>query len=67
VVLDRELTSKTDVQQISSGPKIVRSKTGSFIISGHDTKGTHTYIVNFDPSEGSGYAPAGATRKLTVR
>ena len=67
VVLDRELTSKTNVQQISSGPKIVRSKTGSFTISGHDTKGEHTYIVNFDPSEGSGYAPAGATRKLTVR
>lgn len=67
VVLDRELTSKIDVQQISNGPKIVRATNGAFTISGHDVKGMHTYIVNFDPSIGSGYAPARATRKLTVR
>lgn len=67
VVLDRELGSLINVQQISNGPKIVRSKNGSFTVSGHDTKGTHTYIINFDPSIGSGYAPARATRKLTVR
>jgi hypothetical protein len=66
VVLDRELTSKINVQQISNGPKIVKTKNGSFTISGHDAKGKHTYIVNFDPSEGSGYAPGSATRKLTV-
>lgn len=67
VVLDRELTSKTDVQQISNGPKIVRGKNGAFTISGRDVKGKHTYIVNFDPSEGSGYAPSSAARKLTLR
>ena len=67
VVLDRELTSKINVQQISNGPKIVRSKTGSFTISGHDVKGRHTYSINFDPSIGSGYAPGQATRELTVR
>jgi hypothetical protein len=67
VVLDRELSSVINVQQISNGPKIVRSKNGSFTISGHDVTGTHTYIVNFDPSIGSGYGPARATRTLTVR
>jgi hypothetical protein len=66
VVLDRELTSKMDEQQIA-GPKIVRSKNGSFTISGHDTKGKHTYVINYDPSEGSGFAPGSAIRKLTVR
>jgi hypothetical protein len=66
VVLDRELTSKIDVQQISNGPKLVKSRNGSFTISGHDTRGKHTYIVNFDPSAGSGYSPASATCKLTV-
>jgi hypothetical protein len=66
VVLDRELSSKIKVQQISNGPKIVKSKNGSFTISGHDTRGKHIYIVNFDPSEGSGYGPASATRTLTV-
>ena len=67
VVLDRELTSKSDVQQISNGPKIVKAKNGAFTISGHDVKGTHTYIINFDPSIGSGYAPARVTRTVTVR
>lgn len=66
VVLDRELTSKNDLQQISE-PKIVRSKDGSFTISGHDVKGKHTYVVEYDPSEGSGYTQGSATRKLTVR
>ena len=65
VVLDRELTSEIQVTQIA-GPKIIRTKNGSFTISGHDTRGKHTYIVNYDPSQGSGYAPASATRKLTV-
>ena len=65
VVLDRELTSKIDVEQIA-GPKIVRSKSGAFTISGHDTRGKHTYVINYDPAEGSGYAPGSATRKLTV-
>lgn len=65
VVLDRELTSKIDVEQIA-GPKIVRTKNGAFTISGHDTKGKHTYVINYDPSQGSGYAPGSATRKLTV-
>lgn len=66
VVLDRELTSKINVQQIA-GPKIVRTRNGAFTISGHDTSGRHTYIVNFDPSQGSDYAPGSATRRLTVR
>jgi hypothetical protein len=66
VVLDRELTSKSNVQQIA-GPKVVRTRNGSFTISGHDTRGTHTYVVNFAPSEGSDYAAGSATRKLTVR
>lgn len=65
VVLDRELTSKINVQQISD-PKVVKSKDGSFTLSGRDTKGKHTYIVNFDPSPGSGFAPGSATRTLTV-
>ncbi|HTU97872.1 MAG TPA: hypothetical protein VMF14_18630 [Solirubrobacteraceae bacterium] len=66
VVLDRELSSRIDVQQISNGPKIVRARNGSFSVSGHDTRGKHTYVVNFDPSAGSGYAPGSATRRLTV-
>ena len=65
VVLDRELTSKINVQQIAA-PKTVKTKNGSFTISGHDVKGRHTYVINFAPSEGSNFAPAGATRKLTV-
>jgi len=65
VVLDRELTSKINVQQIAA-PKTVKSKNGSFTISGRDVTGHHTYVINFEPSEGSDYAPAGATRKLTV-
>ncbi len=66
VVLDRELTSKIDVEQIAD-PKIVRTKNGAFTISGRDIKGKHTYVINYDPSQGSGYAPGSATRKLTVR
>jgi hypothetical protein len=65
VVLDRVLTSVESVEQIA-GPKIVRTKHGSFTISGRDTKGKHTYVVNFDPSQGSGFAPGRATRTLTV-
>jgi hypothetical protein len=66
VVLDRELTSKINVQRIA-GPKVVKTRNGSFTISGRDTKGAHSYIITFDPSEGSDYAPGQATRKLTVR
>jgi hypothetical protein len=66
VVLDRQLASKGSEQQIA-GPKIVRTKNGSFTISGHDSKGKHTYVLNYAPSEGSGYSPSSATRKLTVR
>ncbi len=66
VVLDRELTSKVNVQQISNGPRVVKTKDGAFTLSGHDAKGTHTYIINFDPSTGSGFAPGQATRQLTV-
>jgi hypothetical protein len=66
VVLDRELTSVIQVQQIGS-PKTIRTKNGSFTVSGHDTKGMHIYVINYDPSAGSGFAPGRATRKLTVR
>jgi hypothetical protein len=65
VTLDRELSSKTDVQQIA-GPRIVRTHNGAFTISGHDAKGTHTYVIGFEPSQGSDYAPGSATRTLTV-
>jgi hypothetical protein len=64
VVLDR-IIAEQSVQQISN-PKIVRSKNGSFTVSGHDVKGRHTYVVNYEPSEGSGFAPGKATRQLTV-
>ena len=64
VVLDRIIAGQS-VQQISN-PKIVRTKNGAFTVSGHDVKGRHTYVINFEPSEGSGYAPGKATRKLTV-
>jgi hypothetical protein len=65
VVLDRELTSKLNVQQISA-PKIVRARNGAFRISAHDIAGRHTYVIAFDPSVGSHYAPGQATRTLTV-
>ncbi len=64
VVLDRIIAGQS-VQQISN-PKIVRSKTGAFTIGGHDVKGRHSYVVNYEPSEGSGFAPGRATRTLTV-
>ena len=64
VVLDR-IISGQEVEQLSN-PKIVRSKNGSFTISGHDVKGKHTYVINFEPSEGSGFSPGKATRTLTV-
>ncbi|HXD66639.1 MAG TPA: hypothetical protein VNV17_18590 [Solirubrobacteraceae bacterium] len=64
VVLDRIIAGQS-LQQISN-PKIIRTKNGAFTVSGHDVKGRHTYVVNYEPSEGSGYAPGKATRKLTV-
>jgi hypothetical protein len=65
VVLDRVITAH-EVQQIA-GPKSVRTKNGSFTLSGHDVKGKHTYIINFGAAAGSGFDPGKATRKLTVR
>jgi hypothetical protein len=64
VVLDRIITGQ-QVAQISN-PKTVRTKNGSFTISGHDVKGQHAYLLNFVPSQGSGFAPGSATRTLTV-
>lgn len=64
VVLDR-LISGRQYAQIGS-PKIVRSKNGSFTIGGHDSRGRHLYVVNYDPSQGSDFAPSKASRKLTV-
>jgi hypothetical protein len=64
VVLDRIIAGQ-QVKQIA-GPKIVHARNGSFTIAGHDVKGHHTYLINFDPSQGSDYAPARATRTLTV-
>jgi hypothetical protein len=64
VVLDRIITGQ-QVEQISN-PKIVRTKNGSFTLSGHDVTGKHTYVVNYDPSQGLGFAPGRATRTLTV-
>jgi hypothetical protein len=65
VVLDRVISGE-QVQQISD-PKTIRTKDGSFTVSGRDVKGTHTYVVNFAPSAESGFAPGKATRTLTVR
>ncbi|HEY6525939.1 MAG TPA: hypothetical protein VIY10_19300 [Solirubrobacteraceae bacterium] len=65
VVLDRIIAGQSE-QQISN-PKIIRTRNGAFTVSGHDVKGRHTYVVNYEPSEGSGYAPGTTTRKLTVR
>jgi hypothetical protein len=64
IVLDR-LISGQQYEQLA-GPKIVRSRDGAFAISGHDTRGRHTYAINYEPSVGSGFAPGKATRKLTV-
>ncbi len=64
VVLDRVISGQ-EVEQIA-GPKMVRTGNGSFTISGHDVKGRHTYVINFEPSEGSGFAAGKGTRKLTV-
>ncbi|MGH2893600.1 MAG: hypothetical protein ACRDPM_10100 [Solirubrobacteraceae bacterium] len=64
VVLDR-LISGRQYAQIGA-PRVVRSKNGAFTLSGRDIKGRHLYVVNYDPSQGSDYAPSRATRKLTV-
>jgi hypothetical protein len=64
VVLDRLISGQTYTQ--IGPPKIMRSKNGAFTMSGKDIKGRHLYVVNFDPSQGSGYAPGRATRTLTV-
>lgn len=64
VVLDRLISGQQYAQL--AGPKIVRSKDGAFTISAHDTRGRHTYVINYEPSAGSGFAPGRATRKLTV-
>ena len=64
VVLDR-IISGQEVQQLSN-PKIVRSRKGAFTLSAHDVRGKHTYVIEFEPSEGSGFAPGKATRTLTV-
>jgi hypothetical protein len=65
VVLDRVISAH-EVQQIA-GPKSVRTKNGSFTLSGHDVKGKHTYVINFGAAAGSGFGPGKTTRKLTVR
>jgi hypothetical protein len=64
VVLDR-LISGQQYAQIDA-PKVVRSKNGAFTLSGKDIKGRHLYVVNYDPSQGSGFAPGKASRTLTV-
>ena len=64
VVLDR-LISGQQYEQLA-GPKIVRSRGGAFAISGHDTPGRHTYVINYEPAIGSGFAPGRAARKLTI-
>jgi hypothetical protein len=64
VVLDR-LISGQEYAQIGA-PKVVRSKNGAFTLSGRDIKGRHLYVVNYDPSAGSGFAPSKASAKLTV-
>ena len=64
VVLDRLISGQQYLQLAS--PKVVRTKNGAFTLSGKDTKGRHLYVVNYDPSGGSGFSPSKATRKLTV-
>jgi hypothetical protein len=64
-VLDR-LISGRQYAQIGS-PRTVRSKNGSFTIGGHDIRGRHVYVVNYDPSQGSDFAPSKSSRKLTIR
>jgi hypothetical protein len=53
VVLDRRI-NKTTVTQLA-GPLTVRGR-GKFKISGHDTRGRHTYVLLFNSAPGSGYA-----------
>ena len=64
VVLDRLISGQQYIQL--SSPKVVRTKNGAFTLSGKDAKGRHLYVVNFDPSGGSGFAPGKASRTLTV-
>ena len=64
IVLDR-LISGQQYEQLA-GPKTVRSRAGAFTITGHDTRGRHTYVINYEPAIGSGFAPGRATRRLTV-
>jgi hypothetical protein len=64
VVLDRLISGQQYLQLAS--PKVVRTKNGAFTLSGKDTKGRHLYVVNYDPSGGSGFSPGKASRTLTV-
>jgi hypothetical protein len=64
VVLDRLISGQQYIQV--GAPKVVRSKNGAFTLSGKDTTGRHLYVVNYDPSGGSGFSPGKASRTLTV-
>jgi hypothetical protein len=65
VVLDR-LLSRNHYLQLA-GPKIVTNARGKVTISGHDSRGHHTYFLFFVPPAGAGFTESSATRKLTVR
>jgi hypothetical protein len=64
IVLDRRI-NKTTVTQLA-GPLVVRGR-GRFTISGHDSRGRHTYVLLFGPAPGTGYgAQTAANRTLRV-
>jgi hypothetical protein len=65
VVLDQRLT-KTTVQQLGS-LKVVTSRQGRFTLSAPDSRGRHTFVVNFVPTGGSSFNESSATRRLNVK
>jgi hypothetical protein len=65
VVLDR-YQSKTVLLQLGN-LKVITSRRGHFKLTARDSPGRHTYVVEFDPVASSGFNPASASRKLTVK
>ena len=63
-VLDRKLGKNGNLQL--GGLLVIKKRNGHFTISGHDTPGKHTYVVNFEPAGSSQYDSSHASKSVTV-
>jgi hypothetical protein len=63
LVLDRRVGKSTTMMQLSS-PKLVTSRKRRFTIGAHDARGTHMYVVVFDPASSSSFVQSSGSRKL---